>query len=599
MSASQPRNRTGRGELIRWAGWFGIVNALLFALVGARYLLAFGMPTSGVAFVYMVLAFVAHFALLGFLPMLLLLGPAAILLPRKVVVMGLGVLLAAACLTLLVLDTNIFVQYRYHLSRLNVEVFETSTWLFAGVIFAVLLAFQAMLAGNVWRWVSSNSERKGLWLALLLTLIWLGGQGIHVWGDATAYSPVTAFTRYMPLYFPIKAKRRLAALGWIDPERVEKDRLLRRVDAPDGGQLSYPLQPLVCDKDQARLPNILFVLIDALRPDKISPEFTPRIAQFATEGLQFQNHYSGGNSSRMGIFSLFYGLPSTYWQTFYDLQRPPVLMEHMAARDYETAAFSSVGYGSPSQIDRTVFAAISSEARYTAPRDGDRNADITRAWQAWLDVRGDNERPYFSFLYYDPGISPSEGVNVAASADEVTRRYASYMQGIAAVDREVAGVLASLAAQADSRETLVIIASDHGYEFDELGVGNIGHGSNYGPYQLRSILLMHWPGERPQVFTQRSAHQDLPGTLLQDVFGCQNDATSYSSGVNLFEKQSWEWIIAGSYSSHAIVEPEKIIVTYPGGLVELLDANYKSAPGLALDAGRVEEAMLEMRRFYR
>jgi len=599
MSQSQSTNRTGRGELIRWAGWFGIVNALLFALVGARYLLAFGMPASGIAFVYMVLAFVAQFALLGFLPMLLLLGPVALILPRKVVVMGLGALLAAACLALLVLDTNIFVKYHYHLSRLTVEIFETSTWIFTGVIFAVVLAFQAMLAINVWRWVSDRSNRKGFWLALLLTMVWIGGQGIHIWGDAIAYSPVTAFTRYMPLYFPVKAKRRLAALGWIDPERVEKDRLLRRIDEPDGGQLSYPLQPLVCEKDQARLPNILFVLIDALRPDKISPEFTPRIAQFAAEGLEFKNHYSGGNSSRMGIFSLFYGLPSTYWQTFYDLQRPPVLMEHMAARDYETAAFSSVGYGSPSQIDRTVFAAISSEARYTAPRGGNRNADITRAWQAWLDARGDKEQPYFSFLYYDPGNFSSEGVKLAASADEVTRRYASYMQGIAAVDREVADVLASLTAHTDSRETLVIIASDHGYEFDELGLGNIGHGSNYGPYQLRSTLLMHWPGARPRAFTQRSAHQDLPGTLLQEVFGCLNDTSAYSSGVNLFDNQSWGWIMAGSYSSHAIVEPESIIVTYPGGLVELLDANYKSAPELALDARTLEEAMFEMRRFYR
>ena len=57
--------------------------------------------------------------------------------------------------------------------------------------------------------------------------------------------------------------------------------------------------------------------------------------------------------------------------------------------------------------------------------------------------------------------------------------------------------------------------------------------------------------------------------------------------------------MAGSYSSHAIIEPDKIIVTYPGGLVELLDSDYRPAPGLELDAARIEEAMLEMRRFYR
>jgi hypothetical protein len=57
--------------------------------------------------------------------------------------------------------------------------------------------------------------------------------------------------------------------------------------------------------------------------------------------------------------------------------------------------------------------------------------------------------------------------------------------------------------------------------------------------------------------------------------------------------------MAGSYSSHAIITPDKIIVTYPGGLIELLGPDYRPAPGLELDAGIIEEAMLEMRRFYR
>ena len=78
---------------------------------------------------------------------------------------------------------------------------------------------------------------------------------------------------------------------------------------------------------------------------------------------------------------------------------------------------------------------------------------------------------------------------------------------------------------------MTIIVSDHGYEFDELGVGNIGHGSNYGRYQLQSTLLVDWPGKEPQSFDNRSAHQDLPGTLLQELLGCTNDTADYSSGT--------------------------------------------------------------------
>jgi len=597
--AEQPATaeRVSRGTLLRWIGWFGIANAALFALVGFRYLLAFGWPESGIASVYVLLAFVGQFALLGFLPLMLLLGPLALLWPRKGLVMGLAVLFGAVALTLLVLDTNIFAQYRYHLSRLTVEIFETSTWVLAGIIFLVALLFQTMLATNVWGRVSAGSGRKGIWLSVLLVCVWLTGQGIHVWGDATAYSPVTGFTRYMPLYFPMKAKRRLAELGWVDPEQVEQQRLLRRAGSAGEGQLRYPLAPMQCDSNESR-PNILLVLVDALRPDHVSEQLTPRIAEFAAGSQRFDNHFSGGNSSRMGVFSMFYGLPSTYWQSFYDLQRPPVLMQELGKAGYDIRAFSAVGFGSPAQIDRTVLADVGADARFAAHATENHNAEITREWQQWLLERETTE-PFFSLLYYDPGKSPVQIDPAAEAGAEVERRHALYRAGITAVDAEVRTVLQSLESDGDDRETLVIIASDHGYEFDELGLGNIGHGSNYGEWQLRSVLLMDWPGREPRAFTHRSAHQDLPGTLLREALNCSNDYADYSSGGNLFDQQDWSWIMAGSYNSHAIVEPDKIIVTYPGGLIELLGPDYRPADGLQLDARRIEDAMLEMRRFYR
>lgn len=587
-----------RGALLRWIGWFGIANAALFALVGTRYLWAFGTPESGIALFYVVLASVGQFALLGFLPLMILLGPVALVLPRKPVVMGAGVLLMAAGVTILLLDTNIFAQYRYHLSRLTVEIFETSTWAFAGFMFVVLTLFQSMLAGNIWRRVQFRGNQRGIWLALVLVLVWFGGQGVHIWADATAYSPVTSFTRYLPAYYPIKAKRRLAELGWVDPQVVEQQRLLRRAGSSTGGQLRYPINELQCSPADAA-PNILFVVVDALRPDHVDSKQTPRIARFAAESQNFRNHFSGGNSSRMGVFSMFYGLPSTYWQAFYDLQRPPVLMDQLQQRDYEIAAFSAVGFGSPAQIDRTVFARVDPAARYAASGGADRNGEITAAWSDWLGQRAEEARPFFSLLYYDPGKSPVSLSDEVRSQPEVQQRHESYRKAITAVDAEVERVLEEVGQLRGDRETLVIIASDHGYEFDELGLGYIGHGSNYGPWQLRAVMLMDWPGREPAVFDHRSAHQDLPGTLLGEVFGCANPPADYTSGGNLFEGKSWDWIIAGSYSSHAIVEPDKVVVSYPGGLIELLGPDYRPAPSLQLDRDRIEESMIEMRRFYR
>ncbi|MBL8198032.1 MAG: DUF3413 domain-containing protein, partial [Chromatiales bacterium] len=212
-TAMDPASRPTRGMLLRWIGWFGIANAALYGLVGLRYLLAFGMPETGLALIYVALAFIGQFALLGWLPLMLLLGPLALLLPRKGLLMAIGVAVAAAGLTILMLDTNVFAEYRYHMSALTAQIFAPSTWIFAGLICCVALLFEALLAGNVWQRVAAGRGRKGVWLAAALALGWCGGQGIHIWADATAYTPVLAFTRYMPVYFPIKATRRLAKLG--------------------------------------------------------------------------------------------------------------------------------------------------------------------------------------------------------------------------------------------------------------------------------------------------------------------------------------------------------------------------------------------------
>ena len=62
-----------RGLLLRWVSWFGITNGALLGLVGLRYLLAFGWP-DGLHWLPLTSFWrlSGQFALLGFLPMVLL-----------------------------------------------------------------------------------------------------------------------------------------------------------------------------------------------------------------------------------------------------------------------------------------------------------------------------------------------------------------------------------------------------------------------------------------------------------------------------------------------------------------------------------------------
>lgn len=596
-----------RRELYRWAGWFLAANAGLYLLVALRYLPAWSWPDSLVATLYVPLAMVGQIAVLAVALPFLVLGPLIAVLPARRVITVLAVLLAALGLVLLVVDTNLFVERRFHLSLFTVVLFETATWVFAGVVFLIALAFEAMLAGTLRRWLANRHRPAGgRLLAAVFTLCWLTSQGVHIWADAMSYSPVTRFTTILPLYYPVHAKRTLARLGWLDEGRVREARLLRQGTGTAAGDLDYPLKPLQCPAAAtATAPHhVLWILVDALRPDAIDPVTSPNLAALRASGQSFTNHWSGGNSSRMGLFSMYYGLPSTYWQAFYDTQRPPVLLDELRRQGYTLLTSSAVGYGSPTLIDRTVFAGVAGLKPESSASGIEKNRAVTADWLAWLRARQETS-PFFAFLYYDPSVT--EGAAIAGLAmderypgnDKARTRWQQYRQGVHTVDGEIARVLEALDAAGLEDDTLVMITSDHGYEFDDLGLGYYGHASNFGPYQLRSTLLMRWPGRPTQEYGHRTSHLDLPATLLQGLFGCTNSPADYSTGRNIFDGVSWDWIIAGSYHAHAIVEPDRVMVSEPGGFAQVLGPDYRPPPDARLNPQRIEESLREMRRFYR
>jgi len=603
VSAGPAGPPPGRRQLWRWLGWFALANAGLYTLAALRYLPAYPGPLSPAALAYVVTTLVSHLALLAVVPAFLVAGSVILLRPRRSLVMGVAVVLAASTLALLVLDANVYVERRFHLSALTAALFEPATWIASAFILLIALAFEALLAGSVFRWLAARPRPAGgARFAALILLCWFASQGLHIWADAVGYSPVLRFAAVLPVHYPIRAKRTLARLGLIDPARVEEARLARQGGAARDGDLAYPRKPLDCPATRQASPNVLWILIDALRPDAITPALTPRLAAFREGGQYFANHWSGGNSSRMGVFSMFYGLPATYWQSFYAAAQPPVLMEEFRRRGYAFMTASAVGYAAPALIDRTVFAGVPGLKPEPALPGLVKNRGVTRDWLNWLGSDSSRE-PFFAFLYYDPPFTGEAGPALPADGrypdnPRARERWDQYRAGVRMVDGEVDRVLAALEAAGLATPTVVIISSDHGYEFDDLGLGYYGHAGNFGPWQLRSVLMLDWPGRPPQRFEHRSSHLDLPATLLTGLFGCRNPPADYSVGRNLFDGVSWDWIIAGSYHAHAIVQPDRLLVSEPGGFVASLHPDY-SPDNRPLDRQVIGEALAAMQRFYR
>lgn len=616
-----------RRELYRWAGWFCAANAGLYLLVAFRYLPLWSFPAwsepqavAGIA--YVPLAMAGHAAVLAIALPFLVLAPLIAIWPSRRVVTAVAVVIATIGLTLLVLDTDLFVERRFHLGLVMATLFSRTTWIFGGIMLVVALAFETVLAGTIRRWLAARRRPAGgRWIALVLVLSWTGSQAMYIWANAVGYSPVTGFTAMLPLYYPIHANGRLEKLGWLDPDAVQQAHLLRQASAGASGAINYPLHPLQCSTPDTASPNVVWVLIDALRPDAIDAATMPALARFGSTGQVFANNWSGGNSSRMGLFSMFYGLPGTYWQDFYNTQRPPVLMDEFRRHHYELMTSSAVGYGGPTLIDRTVFAGVTGLNRESDQGGIIKNRQVTADWLAWLRKRqasasapttGARQAPprFFAFLYYDPPLLSAEELAASGSPPlppddryagkpKARQLWEQYRRGIHFVDGELGQILESLKKAGLDDNTLIIMSSDHGYEFDDLGLGYYGHASDFGRYQLHATLMMHWPGRPAHVYTYRSSHFDLPATLLQGLFQCSNPPSDYSVGTNLFDGIPWNWIIAASYAAHAIVQPDRITVSDPGGFAEVLGPDYRPPADARLDPTLIEESLRAMRRFYR
>ena len=84
-----------------------------------------------------------------------------------------------------------------------------------------------------------------------------------------------------------------------------------------------------------------------------------------------------------------------------------------------------------------------------------------------------------------------------------------------------------------------------------------------------------------------------------DTSSCSDPPSTYSVGRDLFDGTSWDFIVAGSYYNYAVLEPDQVTVTFPNGLFEVRDWDYRLVREPKF-RGDVLEAVAEQNaRFYR
>lgn len=609
-------------QRLNWALTFILVNGLISTLIGLNFLKWMPVGDSYTT-AYLFTVYGGQFFLLALIfgaPLLVL-----ALAPWRFLLIGAGGLWAAMLTGLLVLDTAVYAQYRFHLSGFVLELavqagqevfnFSMQTWIQAAFFVAGILAGEIILAWVIWRW-----RPKFLWLGTAVVAV-LGFQiaahGWHAWADAHYDNRITGLTRHIPLYYGTTAKRFFKENDLIDPQSVREQSQIQELAGAGSraSQSDYPKQPLQCVRPDSP-PNILIIAVDSLRWDMLDEKWMPNTTQFAQSAITFHMHQSNGNATKPGIFSLFYGLPASYWDLFSSTRTPPVLIQRIQKLGYTPEILSSTTLVSPA-FDRNVFSSIE-DVRLQTPGNSawERDAKITEDWLTFMNERQQepDSRPFFGFLFYDsphsfspppdfPRVEPFwNPVNVLKLDNDFDPApyFNVYKTTVRYTDTLIGQILEDLRQRSLLENSIVLITSDHGKEFNENDKNYWGHGSNFSDYQLRVPLVVHWPGKEPADIYRDTVHFDIAPTLMRSALGCDaTPAKNFASDFGLFADKSRDWTIAHSYMSHALLVEDTIVVTDPAGNVDILDEELEPKSSIPASGRLVRNVLQELSRFNR
>lgn len=606
---------------------FFLGNSLLFWLIGLKFITAlfpgefFMCSPWGKVLVglFIIFSYLLYLALLAFLPAITIFI-LILLFPSRKFIFLVSICLATAAAFLLMIDAIAYTIYRFHLGGIILQLIlhgsieqvfslTTNEILFGLFILCGLLGIEYFYAYQLWR----NSPSFKFWgtrAAIFLIICFylsLALPGLNM--QNTTGKVLLDTSRFLPGYSSVLEK-----FLFSDLTTFRHFNETRFVQPPQANiPLNYPIEKNLQCASEKKPKNILIIVIDTWRFDMLNSQVMPTLSRFAKQSWTFTQHYSGGDATAPGIFSLFYSIPAVYWTAMEMQHRGPVFIDELLKQHYQTGIFASASLKWPA-FHKTVFQAINALQLVTPGQTAyERDKAITQSFEKFIMQQKNSAYPFFSFLFYDsahaycefndvldpfhPAIKTCKRFILTNQSDPIP--YLNrYKNALHLVDQQIKYVIDTLQAKKMLNDTIIVITGDHGEEFNDNHLGYWGHTSNFLRYQVQTPLIVYSPGNAPQVFTHKTSHFDIVPTLMTQVLGCRAELSSYSVGKNLLDKSSRSYLIIGSYVDYGIVEPDRITTVFPFGNYGITDLNGKEIVDAKLDIDIMRKAFIDMRKFY-
>lgn len=586
--------KTPLPQRLSWTSYYWLGNIIVWLLIGLRYL-QYGHPVaSPLGVLFLSLQFIGQFGaiiiLFGLIPSTLF----ALIVRHRLSLTIFSVILSSFFALFLFIDTSVYALYHHHINGLLLEmvfssafssIFELSSIEWALFMGMVLITFALMIAWAKWLWRSKKkrSLRTSIISIIVVLMCFASSHFVHAYADAFGDSAVLTNSEILPYYYGLTARRFFIRHHWTTAAKINEN-AAEKINIKNNNVMQYPLHPLKVTHKKSQALNVLIIGIDTWRHDMMTQKITPNIYRYALKNIIFKHHYSGGNCTQPGIFSLFYGIPSNYWQVTYDHKIAPLMLKELKKQHYHLGIFMSAPLVQPpfyrnvfTNVDHLIMNTPGSSAWQT-------DENITQETISFL--KKNQHRHFFAFMFYNalhdfsfPPNSPTpfkpwwKNINHLALNNnfDPTPYLNRYKNAAYFDDQQIQKILMMVKQLKLSRNTVVILTSDHGQEFNENHKNYWGHGSNFTPYQTWVPFIVHWPGMKPHNILYQTSHFDVAPTILETIAGVQNPASDYSVGHSLFKNAPEPFYVEGSYTSNAIITRDKITTIYMGGYTNTTD----------------------------
>jgi uncharacterized protein len=392
----------------------------------------------------------------------------------------------------------------------------------------------------------------------VMLVIILADKGIYGYANMYQYTALMETTKPIPLYQPMDYTGTAEKL--FNVKAPKKNEVHFQIS--ENATVTYPNEPL--RYGLGTRPHIFIIAFDSTREDVVRPEITPNVWKLSEEGWRYTHNISGGNTTRFGIFGLFYGINSSLWFTFLNAQERPVFFDVLSHLGYRSHIFSSTDTSWP-EFRQTVYFNIDgniSDAYQGKPWEKDRQS--SKDFIDWLK-EANASQPLFSFVFLDAPhghsypksatkFTPDANgevnfVTVSESDREVL--FNQYKNANVYDDALFGEMIDAIKAKGIYDNSIIVFTSDHGDEFFEYG--RFGHNSAYNKAQTNSPLVIKWPQNDAKVINTMSSSLDLAPTLLR-YLGLKNDPATYAHGRDLRDPNYHrDYAYVGNWNDNAII----------------------------------------------